>query len=39
VQLPSSYEVVINRETAHALGVSLPRKLFAMSNEYIEEIP
>jgi putative ABC transport system substrate-binding protein len=39
VQLPSTYEVVINRDTAQALGVSLPRKLFAMSNEYIEEIP
>jgi putative tryptophan/tyrosine transport system substrate-binding protein len=39
VQLPSTYEVVINRDTAHALGVSLPRRLFAMSNEYIEEIP
>jgi putative ABC transport system substrate-binding protein len=39
VQLPTTFEVVINRSTARALSLSLPRRLFALSNEYIEEIP
>lgn len=39
VQQPTTYEVVINRDTAQALGLNLPRRLFALSNEYIEEIP
>ena len=39
VQLPTTFEAVISRSAAQALGLTLPRRLFALSNQYIEEYP
>jgi len=36
VQLPTKYEMVVNLSTARALGLTLPRIIYARANELIE---